>query len=221
MALITRKRYNLCSTTLGAALTNSATSITLTAALKEGGGSGTNIPTLGTDEYLFLRIDDELVALTAYTTGATTGTIARAQEQTVAVAHSNGAWVSHVGTKSDAGPVVIYMDISGDETTAVTTGTAKRTIRAPFAFTLTAVRASLTTASTSGLPTVNIKESGTTVLSTKLTLDVSEKTSTTAATAAVISDSAIADDAEITFDVDVAGTGAAGLKVWMYGTRVV
>ena len=48
---------------------------------------------------------------------------------------------------------------------------------------------------------------------------VSEKTSTTAATAAVISDSAIADDAELTFDIDTAGTGAAGLKVRIYYTR--
>jgi hypothetical protein len=52
-------------------------------------------------------------------------------------------------------------------------------------------------------------------LSTKLTIDANEKTSTTAATAAVISDSTIADDAEITFDIDTAGTGAKGLIVSM------
>lgn len=117
-------------------------------------------------------------------------------------------------------PVVIGVALS-DETTAITTGTAKVTIRAPFAFTLTAVRASLATASSSGTPTVDINESGTTVLSTKLTIDANEKTSTTAATSAVISDSAIADDAEITFDIDTAGTGAKGLKVWLIGTRVI
>ncbi len=117
-------------------------------------------------------------------------------------------------------PVVIGVALS-DETTALTTGTAKLTIRAPFAFTLTGVRATLKTSSSSGIPTVDINEGGTTVLSTKLTIDQGELTSTTAATAAVISDSAIADDAEITFDIDVAGTGAAGLKVWLLGTRVV
>lgn len=117
-------------------------------------------------------------------------------------------------------PVSIGVALS-DEVTTITTGNAKVTVRAPYAFTLTAVRASLTTVSSSGLVTVNIKETGTTVLSTKLTIDASELTSTTAATAAVISDSAIADDAELTFDIDTAGTGAKGLKVWLYGTRVV
>jgi hypothetical protein len=105
------------------------------------------------------------------------------------------------------------------ETTTITTGTAKVTMRMPFAMILTAVRASLSTVSTSGIPTVDINEGGTTVLSTKLTIDANELTSTTAATAAVISDPNLADDAEITFDIDVAGTGAKGLKVWLIGTR--
>lgn len=105
-----------------------------------------------------------------------------------------------------------------DETTAITTGTAKLTWRAPFAFTVVSVRASLATASSSGIPTVDINDGGTTILSTKLTIDASEKTSTTAAVPAVISDTAIASDAEVTFDIDVAGTGAMGLKVKIYYT---
>ncbi len=109
----------------------------------------------------------------------------------------------------------------GDESTAITTGNAKVTMRMPFAMTLTAVRANLNTASSSGIPTVDINEGGTTILSTKLTIDANELTSTTAATAAVISDAALADDAEVTFDIDVAGTGAKGLKVWLLGTRAV
>lgn len=103
-----------------------------------------------------------------------------------------------------------------DESTDITTGTAKLTVRAPHAATVTGVRLSLNTASSSGLPTVDINEAGTTILSTKLTCDASEKTSTTAATAAVISDTSIADDAELTFDIDVAGTGAKGAKVKIY-----
>lgn len=108
-----------------------------------------------------------------------------------------------------------------DETTAITTGMAKVTFRMPYAMTLTSVRASVNTVSSSGIPTVNIKESGTTIFSTKLTIDASEKTSLTAAAAAVLSDTALADDAEMTVDIDVAGTGAKGLKVWLIGTRVV
>lgn len=107
----------------------------------------------------------------------------------------------------------------GDETTTITTGTAKVTFRMPYAFTLTAVRASLSTVSSSGLPTVDINEAGTTILSTKLTIDANELTSTTAATPAVISDSSLADDAEMTIDIDVAGTGAKGLKVTLIGYR--
>lgn len=106
-----------------------------------------------------------------------------------------------------------------DESTAITTGTAKITFRLPHAFTVTAVRASLSTVSSSGVVTVDINEGGTTILSTKLTIDANEKTSTTAATAAVISDTALADDAEITIDIDTAGTGAKGLKVCLIGKR--
>jgi hypothetical protein len=107
-----------------------------------------------------------------------------------------------------------------DETTALTTGTAKATFRMPYAFTVTAVRASVTTAPTGGtLLTVDINESGVSILSTKLTFDASEKTTTTAATPAVISDTSLADDAEITIDIDAVGStiAGAGLKVWIIG----
>jgi len=110
---------------------------------------------------------------------------------------------------------------ASDETTALTTGTAKVTFRMPCAVTLTAVRASLTTAQASGaIFTVDINEAGTTILSTKLTIDNTEKTSVSAATAAVISDTSLADDAEMTIDIDQIGTsGAKGLKVTLIGTR--
>lgn len=113
-------------------------------------------------------------------------------------------------------PIIIA---ASDEVSALTTGTGKATFRMPYAYTLTGVRASLKTAQTSGsIFTVDINEGGTTVLSTKLTVDNGEKTSTTAATAAVISDAAIADDAEITIDIDQVGDGTAiGLKVTLLG----
>ena len=114
-------------------------------------------------------------------------------------------------------PKVIQVACS-DQTTDITTGTAKVTFRMPYAMTLTAVRASLNTASSSGTPTIDINEGGTTILSTKITIDVSETTSTTAAAAPVISDASLADDAEITIDIDVAGTGAKGLVVTLIGT---
>lgn len=106
-----------------------------------------------------------------------------------------------------------------DETTALTTGTAKVTFRMPYAFTVTAVRASVTTAPTGATLNVDINEGGVSILSTVITIDASEKTSTTAATPAVISDASIADDAEITIDIDQVGStvAGAGLKVYLIG----
>lgn len=101
----------------------------------------------------------------------------------------------------------------GDQINSITTGT-KFTTRFP-ACTVLAVRASLQTTSSSGLPTFNIKKGGTTILSTLITIDVGETTSTTAVTPPVISVPTIADDSEMTFTIDVAGTGAKGPIVTM------
>lgn len=131
----------------------------------------------------------------------------------------NVGGVGSVLTTNGTGQKDTWIVAVSDETTAITTGTAKVTFRAPYAATITAVRASLNTVSSSGTPTFNIKETGSTILSTLLTIDASELTSTTAVNAAVISDTAIADDAEITIDIDVAGTGAKGAKVAIYVTR--
>jgi hypothetical protein len=109
-----------------------------------------------------------------------------------------------------------------DLTTSLTTGTSKGYFRMPHAMTVTGVRASVLTAPTGGtLLTIDINDSGTTILSTKLTFDASEKTTTTAATPAVISDSALSDDAEITIDIDAVGStiAGAGLIVTIIGTR--
>lgn len=94
MATGTRKRYNLAEGTLGAALTDVATTIDF--------GTDPGFATLVAGEYISLTIDnEEIVHLTAFTAAATTGTIERAQEGTTAVAHSVGdAWV-HGPTKQD------------------------------------------------------------------------------------------------------------------------
>ncbi len=108
-----------------------------------------------------------------------------------------------------------------DETTTIAAGTAKVTFRMPFAMTLTEVRLSVNTAQASGsIFTVDINENGTSIMSsTKLTLDNTEKTSLTAATAAVLTDTSLADDAEITIDVDVSSATAKGGKVVLKGLR--
>ena len=144
--------------------------------------------------------------------GGATGTVLTK----VSAADNDTAWVA-----APSAPIKVIPIACSDETTALTAGTAKVTFRMPYAMTLTAVRASLTTAQASGasLVTVDINEAGVSILSTKLTIDNTEKTSTTAVTAAVMSDSSLADDAEITIDIDLIGDGTAkGLKVYLIGT---
>lgn len=125
------------------------------------------------------------------------------------------AWVVDAASASVQSIIIAC----SDESTALTTGTAKVTFRMPYAFTLTGVRASLTTAQTGGsIFTVDINEGASSILSTKLTIDNGEKTSVTAATPAVVSDAALADDAEVTIDIDQIGDGTAkGLKVALIG----
>ena len=67
---------------------------------------------------------------------------------------------------------------------------------------------------------MDINESGSTILSTKLTFDATETTTTTAATPVVISDLSLAADSIITIDVDTLDTGgvAAGLKISLIGS---
>jgi len=157
-------------------------------------------------------------ALSPYLTSST----AASTYQTILVSGTSIKMIngtSILGSGDFRTPCKIQLACS-DETTALTAGTAKITFRMPHAMTVTAVRASLTTAQSSGnIFTVDINEGGTSILSTKLTIDNTEKTSTTAATAPVISDASLADDAEITIDIDQIGDGTAkGLKITLIGT---
>jgi hypothetical protein len=126
----------------------------------------------------------------------------------------------YVDNAAGAGAPKVVQLAASDETSSLTTGTDKITFRMPYAMTLTSVRASLTTPQYSGnIITVDINQSGSSVLSTKLTIDNGEDTSVGAAVAPVISTSALTDDAEITIDIDQVGDGSAtGLKITLIGT---
>jgi hypothetical protein len=139
------------------------------------------------------------------------------KDENIEIQYNGAAWV----TVPSGNPVESFIIAVSDETTPLTTGVAKVTFRMPYALTLSGVRASLTTAPTGATVIVDINEGGSTILSTKLSIDASEKTSTTAASAAVISDTALADDAEITIDIDQVGStiAGAGLKVVLIGTK--
>ena len=109
-----------------------------------------------------------------------------------------------------------------DETTDLVSGTAKATFRMPYAMYLAEVRANVNTAPSGSTIIVDINKNGSTLLSTKLSIDANEKTSKTAATPAVISSNTLADDDEITIDIDQIGstTAGKGLKVWLIGNRL-
>jgi len=108
-----------------------------------------------------------------------------------------------------------------DEVSDVVAGANKLKVRMPFALTLTEVRASVTTAPVGANIVVDINQSGSSILSTKLSIDAGEKTSTTATTPATISNENLADDAEIIIDIDQIGSSTAGtgLKVYLNGYR--
>jgi hypothetical protein len=146
------------------------------------------------------------------------------------VAPANLAATAAAGTNTKAAasdhvhqrPLESIIIAASDETTNLTAGVAKVKFRMPYAFTLVGLpRASLSVANPSGsIFTVDINESGTSVLGTKLTIDNTELTSTTAATAATVTDTALADDAEISVDIDQIGAaGARGLKVTLIGRQ--
>ena len=111
-----------------------------------------------------------------------------------------------------------------DESTALTTGTAKVSFRMPYAFTLTAgeggIQASCNQAPTGAILTMDINEAGSTILSTKLTIAIGSTTSV-GGTAPVISDVNLAANALMTIDIDQIGSTnpGTGLKVTLIGVK--
>ena len=153
---------------------------------------------------------------------ATTDLIEISQDAGGGLYTSRSVTGANIKSLAQTGLPTVIQAAASDETTALSTGTGKVTFRMPHAMTLTAIRASLSTAQASGtIFTVDVNQGGSSIISTKITIDNTEKTSTTAAAPPVISTSALTDDAEITIDIDQIGNGtAAGLKVTLIGTRV-
>lgn len=107
-----------------------------------------------------------------------------------------------------------------DEVSEVTTGSSKVSFRFPFdAILYQNPRASLSTASNANT-VVDINKNGSSILSTKLSIDSSEKTSVSASSSAVLSTTSINSDDELTFDVDSTGNNGIGLKVTIFYKRV-
>lgn len=82
------------------------------------------------------------------------------------------------------------------------------------------IRASLLVASSAGVVTVDVNKNGGSIFSTRLTLDVGETTSRTAAIPCVIANRDFDVDDIITIDIDTAGANARGLIVSFLGVLV-
>tara|TARA_R110000824_G_C15156532_1_gene671492 strand:- start:837 stop:1379 length:543 start_codon:yes stop_codon:yes gene_type:complete len=117
-------------------------------------------------------------------------------------------------------PSLSFVVACSDETTDLTTG-QKTIFRMPYGFVLTAVRASVTTAPTGSGMIIDIEQNGTSILSTDITIDAGETSSTQAATAPVISTATLIDTAQISFDIDQIGStnSGQGLKVYLIGSK--
>lgn len=114
-------------------------------------------------------------------------------------------------------PLIVSLS---DLTTSLTTG-VKEVIRIPEGMTIDWVRLFLKDASTAGVVEVNITVNAASIFTTRPTIDQDEKTSTTAATPAVLTSAAVAagNDQEMIFEVTQAGANAKGLKAIVYWKR--
>lgn len=136
------------------------------------------------------------------------------------------AWVQHAGSDefdvvaASAEPVTLGFALS-DEDTNLATGTAVFTWHMPWAMVVDGLMLEVNTAPTGSGITVDVNEGGTTVLSTKATIDAGEETSETAAAAPVLSDNSWAKAAKMTVDIDAVGssTPGKGLKIWIFGYK--
>jgi len=136
---------------------------------------------------------------------------------------SNGSTASWVTSAGQVAPNLSFIVSLTAEDGDLTVADDLAQIRMPFAFTLTEVRAFVNTAPTGAALTFDITEAGSTILSTLITIDVSEKTSESSATPPVISDTTLADDAIISFNCDVIGSTIAGAggKIMLIGYQTI
>lgn len=129
-----------------------------------------------------------------------------------------------LGSTAAATQYESWVIVCSDETTAITDGAAKVTIPYwPFSMAVTEVVVGLTTAQATGdIFTLDINDDGTSILSTKATIDNTELTTETATTPLVIvEDTVIPKGSKVTIDFDQVGAEsvATGVKVIINGYR--
>lgn len=205
------------------------------------GGTGASLADPNADRIMFWDDSagavDWLTASTGLTITTTSITVNTASDTVVGIVELATAAETTTGT--DAGRAITPDGLAGssygtrlvqvkvfDDATAVTTGDGKIIFMIPTelgGYDLVTCSAFVTTNSSSGTPTVQIRNvtQAADMLTTRITIDANEPTSYTAAAAPVI-DAANDDVATgdlIAIDVDVAGTGTKGLGVQL-GFRI-
>jgi hypothetical protein len=181
-----------------------------TTSLTIGGTTYTAIPTGGSSTTLTAGSNISL------TSGTNTYTVATSSTPTFTSVGTN----TITATTYNGIPYQFYMACT-DEITAITaTDTNSITIYAPFNFTVTSVFGMLRDAQSSGSTfTFDIKKNNTTIYSTRPTIDNTEFTTLTAATAGVLSTTTfVAGDRIVIYRYQV-GTGGKGFKVAINYTR--
>src|SRR5690606_38193149 len=106
-----------------------------------------------------------------------------------------------------------------DESSSLTTGTGKTSYHWPHDFVITGLIATVNTAPTDDDIIVDVNVEGSSILSTKLSIDDGENTSETAATPPVLTGTTINKGELVSFDIDQVGSTVAGtgLKVSVIG----
>ncbi len=108
-----------------------------------------------------------------------------------------------------------------DLTTALTTGSAKNYWRPPYNIRIVKVKGSVLTASSAGNLTFDIHDAGTSIMTTdKIVIEASELDSADATTQPAVTDTDIAANALITFDIVSAGANAAGAQITICYIRI-
>lgn len=118
-------------------------------------------------------------------------------------------------------PIIIALS---DTTTALSTGIAVESFPVPFAFELLEVKGNVGIAgtTTSIIVDINLTGTGTIMTTNKIEIEATEKSSKDATTQPTLTTTTLADDDELTFDIDSVDSGGTGrnLKVTLIGYRI-
>jgi len=151
---------------------------------------------------------------------ALSGLAAILNKPNLAAVATSGSYNDLINTPDVPPNITCLQFAASNETSPLAVASNLITLRSPYDFYCTEVRASLTSAQTAGsVFTVNVLLNGTSMFSTLLSIDNGESTSVTAAIPAVISNPYILDDVQIRVNVTQIGNSTAtGLKITLLGT---